>query len=81
MGKEIKNSENKCGRCGSDDLEYIDSELEDGWERLYVECNVCKQKAKEWRELVYRSTELDDYEEDELFEDFNKERRRQEGVK
>lgn len=60
-----KKCEGKCPVCGSDNITYGDSVLEDtslGYEFI---CNACHTEAIEWFDLVYSQTTAWVDEEDE----------------
>jgi RNA polymerase subunit RPABC4/transcription elongation factor Spt4 len=52
----IKKCEHECPVCGSDNLEWGDSSIEDNLYFYEFTCNSCESESVEWYELVYVET-------------------------
>jgi hypothetical protein len=60
-----KRCEGYCPICGSDDLDYYNTEIEDCWVRYEFTCNACKNDAIEWYRMQYDATTTMQDDEDE----------------
>lgn len=49
-----------CPKCGSDNLEYGNTELEGNYLGYEFECRQCGCEGTEWYKLVYEETVTDD---------------------
>lgn len=49
-------SQNECPKCGSQDIGYYDSFLEDDYYCYKGKCNKCNTEFKEWYYLSYTSS-------------------------
>lgn len=50
----------ECKNCGSLDLDYGESEVQDESYYYRFTCNSCGKSGKEWYDLVYSETVMDD---------------------
>ena len=60
MKEMIKKCQGRCPVCGSDDLEWGNTELEGESLGYEFECNDCGAESTEWYELTYIETVLKD---------------------
>jgi hypothetical protein len=55
---ERKIEQSLCPKCGSDDLNYGDSELQDDYIYYEGDCNKCKTQFWEWYKLEFSGFDI-----------------------
>ena len=55
---EKKVGEGLCPKCGSDDLNYGDSELQDNYIYYEGDCNKCETRFNEWYRLEFNGFDV-----------------------